>query len=103
MWKTTPLTPATDRIIEQRPLGVVLSALALAAGLVLPASSAHAQAPPSDPDQLIVYDDVLRDGFTNWSSASTELASTEQMRTGTAALRADLGAGQRVFLSLIHI
>ncbi len=68
-----------------------------AAGLILLAAATVAvitaltTATTAQTTDTILYDDALAEGYEDWSWGDIDLTSTEQVETGSAAIRADLG------------
>ncbi len=72
-----------------RSLLALTAIVAAAVGAVMTvATVSEAQEGPA---VTTIYDDALRSGFADWSWAATDLASTDEVASGSAAIGVDLG------------
>ncbi len=80
--------------VRDRRLAVVLVAVLVAATGLIAVSTAVEAAEP-----IVIYSDGPADGYQDWSWASVDIASSTEVRTGSAAMAVDFGPWEGVYLA----
>ncbi|MEL6984615.1 MAG: glycoside hydrolase family 44 protein, partial [Actinomycetota bacterium] len=89
----TPSRPGPGPVRRPWRLATIVALLTIAAGLV--AVSDSVQAAQSE----LIYDDAIGHGFQDWSWGNVDAASDAEVHRGSAAIAADLGPWEGVYLA----